>query len=70
MFGPGDYELNINGYETSFYIPEPEDDLLISGNHKEGSKCEKLILTSNIYHTTSIHTPGTNPGYFPSLKAG
>lgn len=28
MFGPGDYELNINGYETSFYIPEPEDDLL------------------------------------------
>lgn len=24
MFGPGDYELNINGYETSFYIPEPE----------------------------------------------
>ena len=28
MFGSGDYELNINGYETSFYIPEPEDDLL------------------------------------------
>ena len=28
MFGSGEYKLNINGYLTSFYIPEPEADLL------------------------------------------